>query len=390
MARNSRNSPQSSEKQLSDTIEAVYQVGLDRKNFRNALSRIDNLIGGGFTFFVRVNVRDVSQMPIIEGSRDAGRGWDDYLNTYGRIDPKIPRFHRSAVHDVTVDYDYITEREIERHPFYQEFLADQGLRYSVNVKTWGRHDEVCVLGVQRDCSYGHVDRREVDLLRMLGRHMSQATEINRRFALGSATESSLVSAFDQVPEAIFLLRRDASILQANRHGAAMLREADGLAAQRGRLIASLNGCSKALHDAIASAGGPFPATTGGKTLSLPRPSGKRPLQALIMPMPRSSAPILIGHNPNDAAVLMVLSDPESLPTPCADRLAILFGLTPTESRFAVSLASGVTVNEYVELASITENTARWLLKRLREKTECRRQSDMVRRLATAAATWPGA
>ena len=130
---------------------------------------------------------------------------------YGPIDPKMPRFRSSEVHDVTVDYDYINEPEINRHPFYQEFLAESRPSLQPHRQDLGAgHDEICVLSVQRDKIYGHANRREADLLHLLGRHLSQATEIDRRLTLGAVAERSLYGALDRVPEALFLLGQTAA------------------------------------------------------------------------------------------------------------------------------------------------------------------------------------
>ena len=102
-----------------------------------------------------------------------------------------------------------------------------------------------------------------------------------------------------------------------------------------------------------------------------------------MPLPRAQMATLNQEAGSEAQVLMVVSDPECLPTPTACRLGLFFGLTPAESRLAEALVSGRTIAGYAEQQGITQNTARWLLKQLREKTECRRQSDMVRLMATA-------
>ncbi len=67
--------------------------------------------------------------------------------------------------------------KIDRHSFYQEFLLDQDLGYNLTVKTWGRHDEICVLSVQRDKAYGQATRREVELLRKTAVHIAARRSI---------------------------------------------------------------------------------------------------------------------------------------------------------------------------------------------------------------------
>ncbi len=58
-------------------------------------------------------------------------------------------------------------------------------------------------------------------------------------------------------------------------------------------------------------------------------------------------------------------------------LADLFKLTPAESRLLTCLVQGLSPNQYAALKSLSQNTVRNQLKSIFEKTEVRRQSDLV-------------
>ena len=86
------------------------------------------------------------------------------------------------------------------------------------------------------------------------------------------------------------------------------------------------------------------------------------------------------------STLIVVSDPDQQPTPPEERLRAIFGLTHAEARLAAALVAGHTISEYADESGITENTARWTLKQIQAKTDCRRQADLVRLLVTTTKT----
>jgi DNA-binding CsgD family transcriptional regulator len=60
-----------------------------------------------------------------------------------------------------------------------------------------------------------------------------------------------------------------------------------------------------------------------------------------------------------------------------DVLAELFNLTPAESRLLTCLLQGLSPNQYAALKNLSKYTVRNQLKSIFEKTEVRRQSDLV-------------
>jgi DNA-binding CsgD family transcriptional regulator/PAS domain-containing protein len=64
-------------------------------------------------------------------------------------------------------------------------------------------------------------------------------------------------------------------------------------------------------------------------------------------------------------------------------LAAAFGLTRTEARVLSALLQGLSLPDIATRHQISINTVRWHLKQLFEKTNCNRQSDLIRVAASA-------
>lgn len=374
--------------QLDEAIELVYRAALDEALWHEALRKITAVLGGVGSVLARGRPHSgqleltwiQEHVPAIEGRWDHYRAYQDFdiRTAHGLSSPPLA---------VYTDNDFTDDRTIDRHPFYQEFMACYDLRYTIGSRLPAEADEVGIVNVFRSRQQGHHGPDAAERMEALAPHLARACAIDQRLAAARRRQRQLRDALDRVPDAIFLLAPDGKIVDANRAAEQLLRARDGLSAPQSRLGASHAPSRKPLAEAIAAAAARriHPGMT--QALPIPRPSGGRPLQALVIPMPRADPPIITALPAPVTLVMLVVSDPDTLPVPLAVRLAVLWGLTPAESRLAAALASGQSVQEYADQYSLTENTVRWTLKRLLAKTDCRRQPEMVRLLATAATFW---
>jgi DNA-binding CsgD family transcriptional regulator len=107
-----------------------------------------------------------------------------------------------------------------------------------------------------------------------------------------------------------------------------------------------------------------------------RRSGKHPLSVLVAPL-RGASPLQL--EPLATAILLV-TDPERV-RPAADtHLRALYGLTTAEARIAHALLDADRLADVAENLGVTLSTVRTHLQRAFEKTDTRRQSELVRLL----------
>ena len=178
------------------------------------------------------------------------------------------------------------------------------------------------------------------------------------------------AALNRVALGVFLLGPDRRVSFVNRAGRAMLAEADGLhLSPEGMLRGGTAAQTQLLREgveAVLASGAARPMGEAG--LALPRPSGRRPLTALICPL-----------RAEDGAVLAIfVSDPERQPQLAPDVIAGLYGLTPAETRLAVALTQGQRLEEIAEAFGLSRSTLAYTLRNLFRKTETDRQADLVR------------
>ena len=80
--------------------------------------------------------------------------------------------------------------------------------------------------------------------------------------------------------------------------------------------------------------------------------------------------------------MVLVVDPERRVQVDPEMVEAALGLTPTESRLAVMVATGYNLRTIAALTRRTEGTVRWHLKQIYRKQGVSRQSDLVRRVLT--------
>ncbi|WP_233890123.1 helix-turn-helix transcriptional regulator [Paraburkholderia flagellata] len=113
-------------------------------------------------------------------------------------------------------------------------------------------------------------------------------------------------------------------------------------------------------------------------MSVDRPSRKRAWQVLVTPAHRGTSwATLTGRH--EAAVVLVI-DPEAEEASVSEVLQALYGLTPAETRVAVTIGRGQGLIATADELGVCLSTARTHLRQVFVKTDTRRQAELVRLL----------
>jgi DNA-binding CsgD family transcriptional regulator len=104
-------------------------------------------------------------------------------------------------------------------------------------------------------------------------------------------------------------------------------------------------------------------------------SGHLPISLTVAPLTETASPYLRGRT-----VLVCATDLEAGVNVPEKRLREMFGLTPAETRLALTLLEGVTLREAAARFETSQHTTRTQLAGIFEKTGTNRQTDLVRLL----------
>jgi PAS domain-containing protein len=234
-----------------------------------------------------------------------------------------------------------TDRELRRTEYFEDWLRPQGLGAG-GFGIIGTARRPVVLSFARSTSRGHLDTKEIGIARALVPHLSRALALSEHLERLVAEHAARSAALDQVGVGVILVDAEARPLLLNRRAQTLLDGGDGITIARDGLTAARPETTGALRRLVADAAGTTAGrgTSAGGALTLPRPSGRRALMALVTPVTRGRWQVR-----GVAAAGVLVSDPEDVPPAPAQTFRRLWGLTEAEAALACQLAAGRSLDE---------------------------------------------
>lgn len=223
-----------------------------------------------------------------------------------------------------------------------------------------------------------------ELYLVLGMHMRRALELQRRVRDLEAQQLALKVAVDHFSTGLVLLDPQLRMRFMNASARTILSRSDGLWLRNGLLIAERREdnallsrtLQKVLHDHESRPN----VRRDTAMVWIARSSGKRPLGVVICPTDPEHPLSMM------SALAVYVSDSESGILPDGETLSLLYRFTPAETGITLQLLEGKSLEEGARELHISLNTARTHLKRVLQKTDTSRQSDLIRQLLTGPAS----
>jgi len=271
-----------------------------------------------------------------------------------------------------LDHDDYTDAELARDPFYQEFLLPRGAFWNAVAKLAAGPDDWGIeLSFKRDLRAGPYDPRDRGVLDAALPQLRSAARIAQ-------------NTFDAGTSAIARLLRQRRDLVFELDAFGNVRQVSGMVADsRGqligtvgrRLIAADRAAQPAIDRALAAA-----LTPPRRPVAVPLTDQNGSHSFLqIVPVVGQARDVFLAT----AAVAVVLQ-PSARPQ--ADRLDTVllhdaFGFTEREAAVALLLSEGISLIEIAHVLRIRVGTVRNHLKSVFEKSNTRRQAELVALLA---------
>jgi DNA-binding CsgD family transcriptional regulator len=264
--------------------------------------------------------------------------------------------------------------DLTRTEFYNDFLKPFALdriasTRLVNSACWMSH-----CSVFRPARRDSFDPASMKLFRMLSPHLRRAVDLHLKLAAVSRDHRLAQAALDALAIGVVITDRAGHILFANDSARTILKRNDGLSfgtlglrCGRSDDTAELR---KKIHAATTLNRAQLHATCLNMTVA--RPSGSTYLVA-IAPLRGVSLDILGGRG----AAIVFVRDPEQVPEAPSELLERTYGLTPAETRLAVAVGAGKTLDDLASAFNVGKATLRTQLQQIFSKTGTSRQAELV-------------
>ena len=235
------------------------------------------------------------------------------------------------------------------------------------------------LSINREMGQAPFSENIDALLNRLGPHLCRALRIHNQLSIAHSENWQLLQALEKTAVGVALLDFNGAVIFANRESARILEQHPAVKiGQGGRLQATsprdnstLQQCiedTQAVHAGVDS--------LNKKSVSIPlfHEQHTHPLKITVLPLGASGIDTALAQPNICTAVFM--TDPERDWHIADDYLQSAYQLTETECIVSQALVNGAAIRDIADQREITQETARWHLKNIQQKTGAHSQTEL--------------
>lgn len=362
-------------------IEAIYDAALDETLWTKALAALTAVTGSQAATFWVLDSSDQPRLPTLITFNFEPVFIAEYLNGMVPMDPTVQYLVAHPETPIVHDGVVITEREKDRHAYYDWHGSHSDTRYRMVGQARPANQVQAGVALHRTRRIGRFEPADIEQFTLLRGHLARALAIAYRLGTLGTLQQCTTELLDRHPAAILLLDDRRRVIYLNHHAVDANTTGDGIRIVGNRLrlldarddsrLQALIGRATSRERAGAASGGVMRAA---------RPSGKQPYGIFVTPVSREYG-VLTSIRP---AVCVMIADADRRSS-LTSRLRAMFGLTDAEARLADRLAAGDDVQTAAATLGITYGTARTRLAEIFQKTNTHRQGELVSLLLLVAA-----
>jgi DNA-binding CsgD family transcriptional regulator len=367
-----------SHERMTALIRGIYTAAADEAHWPGVLESLADASGGGVAGFnyrvgVEGRVRSAQFARVDPVLIDAIQTYYSSRNPWTRLTQPLMRAGQVLALDALLPVT-----DLRRTEFYAGILKPAGVLHCFTACVFRRSDDVLSFTAVRAAGKGPYQPDELNQVRDILPHLQRAVQVDARLRQLQRTRLALADALEHLRHGIIVIDARGVPVFVNRAAREIAAARDGVTITASEVVASGRHDRLRLRALLAAAvrTGAGEGFDSGATMTIARPSMKRPYLVLVAPLQLAPEP----DSPPGLATLFI-TDPEIQPDAPDTILRRLFGLTPSEARVANALLVGGRMERAADRLGIRRETARWHLKRIYRKTSTTRQASLVRLLA---------
>ncbi len=357
-------------------LDAIYDTAAEPDSWRTVLTHIADLTGsqGGILFGQSYGEEAV----YFDYNGRLSEECNQAYKTRHIQNPWNTAMQRQAVGQIVLSDEVVPLVSLRGTLFFDEVLRPQDVAHNTMIALAARGDFCVAFNICRSAGQGPLDASRKDWLRQLIPHMRRSLGLAFRIDGYRALQEGQFRILDRLTAGVVLLDRSARVLYANAAARALSAHDGPLELRRTTITVRSPRHAQRLAGLVRAALLGLPSAS----ISVPRPNDERPLTMLVSSVRGKDIGRFTDLRMPDAAVMLFIVDPANrigVPLPW---IMDAYGLTRSEARVALAIASGLGIPEAAMQLGLSPNTIKTHLRRVFMKTGTGRQVELARLMAS--------
>jgi DNA-binding CsgD family transcriptional regulator len=367
-----------------ETVGLLYDAALGHASWHDIGARLTSLIDGA-TLTLTAQYAPNGGIDLVDMRGVTPREVELYATHYLADDLwRNAALDRRIVNRVVLNSELVSNLDWQNSRIYTDLcVPNTDVFHGVMVTGTLPDGGIYSLGIHRPRKSKPFGQSAAQQLDHLLPHLGRALQVRSRFAMVAAGKATSTAVMDKFSFGVLQVSGVGRVVSANLAAQSILEANDGLSLTRFGLLAAGSGDNQRLQASISRAIGAmttFSASShAGAYLRIARHSGLRSYSVIVTPLGLDRALF----SPQQAAAMLLITDPEAGPHIDSAALVGLFGFTAAEARLVALLVTGLPLPEVAKRLGVSFETARTHLARARAKTGTTSQVDLVRAILVA-------
>lgn len=363
---------------FNELVKAVYYGPLEEQPWQTFLRLFRKAVKADFATLLLRPPKPGDPGVVYNAVVHSPEVYQAYNENYFALDSFVNLPHGKVV---TLS-EYMDESSLISSEYFKRYMQPIDVFYVMGADLTDQSGMNVRLRVTRHQQAQDFDQEDKAICELVLPHLLQSIELNAQLRLVESERGVFENAIDQLSMGSILIDEKGEVARVNQVAQAILSENNGIKIVNGRLVLIGHNDNRSLQMLINTVLEAYTKRTPGyvKAIRVER-SQASSLGLLIRPM--SQTPHCDDlHTP---AVVVFISDPDRKLGAPDHILNQLFGFTPAESKLALLLANGLTLEEASSELDVSRNTAKSHLSAIFSKTGVSRQTKLVQLILNSVA-----
>lgn len=358
-------------------IQAIYQGPMEENLWQGFLTRLQQIMGVQYVTLLLRPPREGDAGVVLNAVLPYTESYHAYREHYFSKDPFVDLEEGKAF----ILDDVVKLEDFKQSEYYRDYLVPAEVEHLLGVDMLDAKGYSARLRITRGEDGKNFTADEKRFVEALVPHLKQAIALYSQLVHAQSQAKAYQDAFDHMDMGCFILDQQLSVLTHNEAASNIIASGAGLKIRDNSLYVGSpdeNRRFKQLIEDITD----HQSEKAGQVCAFRIDNGLSVagLGLLCRPLPGTMSP--------DAgpSVAIFISDPQKPRVNREELLEQLFGLTAAESRLALLLANGLSLDEAAEELGVTRNTAKSHLSASFAKTGVTRQPALVQLILRSVAS----